>query len=316
MRKLIVAVKVFVLAVALSPVVVNAGKPIDYTNRDLNLPLCTRSDAVNLSSQFELSKINKAQGRVICVNGNFNNTELKLEKSGTAKKPLIYRFGGSTFRHLEVKGSHLIIDGLHVDRGGRHGVIRIRGKHVTITNSLFERADSDLLRVEAANVVIKDSILRDTYPKRRKDRHCIVATGSASGLQVTGNQIYDCAGDGLQIAKSSSRAPANVLIANNEIYLTSKLYRSGNRACAEEALDFKAGRNVRVIKNVMHGFRKTNSGCGGTGSNGNGIVVHLLANDYLIEKNRIIDSNGCIWVGRGGKHKTKNIVIRNNVCKR
>ena len=110
--------------------------------------------------------------------------------------------------------------------------------------------------VAGSDVTIQNSTFKDVKPKPRKDRHCIFVQARAHRVKILNNTIFDCAGDGIQVAPNAS-GPQNALIADNHLYITDKMIRPDGRACAEGALDFKGGRGVVVRNNTMHGFRPT-----------------------------------------------------------
>ena len=98
------------------------------------------------------------------------------------------------------------------------------------------------------------------------------------------------------------------MVADNDFYLTPSMYTdcggiadpNGACACAENAIDVKgtlgvaepsAEDFVRFTGNRFWGFRPTDKTCGGTGSGGDAIVLHLEANHVLIEDNVFFDSH-------------------------
>ena len=166
------------------------------------------------------------------------------------------------------------------------------------------------------DITITASVLRNSRPIAGRDSHCIRIDG-ARNILINQNEIYNCAGDGVQVASNGS---PGTKITNNDIYITSDLYsdckgklrRDGLCACAENAIDIKGATTAQdpapasewltIFGNRMWGFQHTDKLCGGTGDNGSAIVIHFDPSDYiLIEKNVIHHSNQGITVATYNK---------------
>jgi Right handed beta helix region len=275
----------------------------------VQLPSCSAKSAVKINGRVELDrKISGAsKSSVVCFKGDFSNTKMTIRTSGT------YRFQGATFKSLVVLANDVVIDGIHVNaQGDRNPGIAtsIKGNRIVVNNSLFENVAGTIMTIGGSDVTIQNSVFKDIKPQPRRDRHCIYVQPGAHRLKVLNNSIYDCAGDGLQIAPNGS-GPKDVVIANNNMYITRKMIRSNGKSCAEGALDFKGGRGVLVQNNTMHGFRPTDKNCGGTGAAGVAVVVHGSANNYTFDGNKAYDVSRCYVVKTNNKINFKD----NNMCK-
>jgi hypothetical protein len=275
----------------------------------IHLPSCNVSGAIRINGSWELYQKMAAASKapVVCFEGDYRNTKMFIRASGT------YRFQGSTFKNLKVHADDVIIDGIHVNAQGDRNPgtgSAIKGDRTVINNSLFENVAGTTMVVAGSDVTIQNSTFKDTKPEPRKDRHCIFVQAGAHRLKILNNTIFDCAGDGIQVAPNAS-GPRDALIADNHIFITDKMIQPDGSACAEDALDFKGGRGVVVRNNTMHGFRPTDKNCGGTGSKGAAVVIHMKANNYTLENNEAYDVRKCYVV----KIQNKIIVNSNNTCK-
>ncbi|NTX56368.1 right-handed parallel beta-helix repeat-containing protein [Myxococcus sp. CA039A] len=151
----------------------------------------------------------------------------------------------------------------------------------------------------ARGVLIEGNHIHDFRKAGGGDSHGVVVQATSRNITIRGNDIHDTSADGVQCLKPDNRnqAPADgVRIENNHLHHT-----------RENAVDIKTCRNVTVVGNRMHGFRKSRS------SAGEAVVVHYSASNVRVEKNGISDAGRGISVG-GVKEgpDPKNIVVRGN----
>lgn len=121
---------------------------------------------------------------------------------------------------------------------------------------------------------------------------------------------------------------AGTVIAGNLFYVTPLIYTDGSGgfdeaggfALAENALDFKFGsldpeNPVRVLGNVMFGYREPDASYSDLSDNGNAIVFHYGAGHLVLERNYVLDSKNGYSVGgpRGGEPALYATVLRGNV---
>ena len=221
----------------------------------------------------------------------------------------------------------------------RRPLITLGRRGVSVNNTLSQLliegsgggAGQILIGSGSEKTTIKNSVIRRTniYPK--KDVHCIKINGGV-GTLIEKNEIYDCAGDAIQVDGEGAKGGR---IVGNDIYLTSSLYtnckgkhvKNGLCACAENAIDLKAGGkkgtgalgdSLQIVNNRIWGFRKTDARCGGTGDAGNAIVIHWEPADYVyIKGNLITNSDRGINVTHFNKRKstdgTENVSIVENI---
>jgi hypothetical protein len=278
---------------------------------ELNLPSCNTSGAITVNGPGDLGKLSGAPSApVVCVNGNFSSTKLTLSRSGK------YRFNGTQVQFLEVLGNNIQIDGIKVDHKKAGGTSRIEGDNVIINDSLFQNGNQNpMVRITGNNFTLQNSVVRDTVPTVNKDRHCLLVPSGGNGLRIIDNKMYDCAGDDIQFGPGARSN--NVVIAGNDMYID-KLKR-GNKACgAENAMDFKGGNGVLVKNNKMHGFRPTDSSCGGSGSKGHAVIVHREAKNITFDSNHSYDVFDCIVIKKKDDKWPLNVeninIMSNNRC--
>lgn len=172
----------------------------------------------------------------------------------------------------------------------------------------------------ATDNTLQHSVVRRTERVPDADRTCINLAGGQVGTRIVANEIYDCAGDGIQFSPGTGYG----YVESNDIYLTDALYSdcsgnltpSGTCACAENAIDFKSPRDrawplddhewALILRNRMWGFRPTDSACGGTGSPGTAVAIGSGADNavdfVLLRGNVIMDSPGGIALGVAPVH--------------
>lgn len=177
-----------------------------------------------------------------------------------------------------------------------------------------------------ANNTIEKQILEEG-----NDRVCIgldarkLTQGrTLKGTEIRGNSIRNCI-DGVQLIDNpllpGTADFSNTLIEGNHIWINDEIYTNcegrlsskGNCACAENAIDIKSGGSlggdIVVRFNRVHGFRKTDPLCAGSGSWGAAIVAHFNPRFIRIEGNAIYDSaRGIAVIG-----KTKAVALNNNL---
>ena len=202
----------------------------------------------------------------------------------------------------------------------------------------------DALRVEhfyrgidimpnAHNNTIQNSLVGNMKISRGVDGVCIGLQGyttRGSGIRILGtrilnNEIFNCV-DGVQAIVNTTRTYtkdfSGTLISGNDIYLTRALYsncsgrrdRNGECACAENGIDLKSGsenasRPFVVSGNRIWGWRRTDTGCGGSGSAGDAIIAHHHVKNTKIEHNIIFDAPLGVTLLRGadGTRVTGNL---------
>jgi hypothetical protein len=325
-------------------------------------PIGSCSGAVQIASNADWSKLN-GPGTVFCVSvGSFAPGTVNVTADGTAASPRILRFVGSsstyepwqaatraTFSGALVFGgaNHWVVDGIRFTRTVVDHIIKLENAtHVTFQNILMEGAGGGVgqlnLRPGISNITLQNSVLRDTT-QGSSDRHCIKLVGRSTNVRIVDNEIYNCAGDAIQVGNGTSSGESDVnegvVIQGNDLYITTALWSNCNGvktitgpcACAENAIDIKGttraadpvpeSKWAKIRGNRMWGFQKPDSTCGGTPSSHTQTVVfhYSGADNILFEDNIVFDAGG----GIGLPDKTQgavppddvseHITIRNNL---
>jgi hypothetical protein len=184
---------------------------------------------------------------------------------------------------------------------------------------------------------IQNSVFRNSAKVPYYDQPCIDIT-DADHTTVVGNEIYDCAGDGVILNHYDGAPPEweaiGTKIIGNEIYQTSGMYVPCDQpdqspdamcSCGENAIDIKnsnpfvevqLGPEDRTVVafNVMYGFRRTNTNCGGTGDAGSTLAIHMKSRNVLVEGNVLMDSAwGIMMTYNESVPKGRFHTVRNNL---
>lgn len=264
----------------------------------------------------------------------------KLDKPYAEKLPINTPLSPQHHVILEafdiVEADHWILNGLTFSGnseknkrgkvGGRYSRFAVYANHNIINRCLFEGVVNhpSNIRISFSDYnCIQNSIVRNLIGD---DQVGILLKGEKSraiGNRIINNEIYDC-NDGIQLTYSTSFAPngylSGTIIENNDIYLTPKAYskQKNGFACAENAIDIKMGGEsakpediVLILKNRIWGFRPTDTNCGGSGSLGRGIGLHLQANNIILKDNICFDLPGGINVSNKNLANTHVAVLNN-----
>lgn len=264
---------------------------------------------------------------------------------------------------LTIKAKHWLIDSVvfrdlpvaNDSSNGHHLVQMIdNSAYITLNNILAEQGIDLVTFRGGTHHILQNSVLREPYRAHKGaivpstfggrtdsqgqllepgDSNCIRLI-AAKYVKILNNEIYNCAGDGIQSNPPNGDPPVGFLIEGNEIYVTPDLYadcdnlnpsasltRSGYCACAENAIDIKIATPAKsqlsnledlntIRNNIVYGFRRTHSTCGGTGSHGEMIILHHSgADNVLIENNTLFDSARGIMIG----NEVDFVTVRNNL---
>lgn len=312
----------------------------------INLPSCTGSRSRIISSNSELqSQINSSSYNVFCLNpGRYSAIELTTSGNSGQPRYIIPNQSPNTEPWRKSNSENVIIESIEIDAGywNIHGVsigedhrgpyrivhLQSRANNVVLNRTLIEGGRAMVDMGDGSNHnTIQNSVLRNTQIVPGQDSHCIYHADGSSYNKVLNNEIYNCAGDGLQL-----KGGVGTIIENNEIYITSDLYTdcngrrtsNGNCSCAENVIDVKGtgassfDTKLTFRGNIGYGYRPTDSACAGSGGartalnfqtgTTDGDSRPIQATYSLIENNVIFDSPLAL-----NSSSTRNITMRNNV---
>ena len=158
------------------------------------------------------------------------------------------------------------------------------------------------------DTIMQLNVMHTTIETAGQDNHCIKFDSDGGdqvvGTKILSNEIFNCAGDGIQIGDSTDTTGGfeTILIEDNDIYFTTSIYSNcsgsktptGNCMCAEDPFDVKQGSattNIITIRgNRMWGARATDASCGGTGGGVGGMSFDFSPRYYLFEANIMLDN--------------------------
>lgn len=193
-----------------------------------------------------------------------------------------YVFDGIIFNHLNASSDAITFSGgdfnellnCVIKNGKRDGIDMGNGDHNIIRNCEIYKFDNG----------------------PGNDAHGIVLTNGV-GNKFLNNKIYDCSGDCIQIIHGNSRS---TVIQGNELFTT---LNEGS----ENAIDIKTAYGIRIVENVMYGFRDS------PGSKGDAVVFHHDSDSILFMWNEIYDCNGGLRVGESDQGRPTDIFVIENL---
>jgi len=181
----------------------------------------------------------------------------------------------AAIRQLTVAGNNWQIVGLYgegyKDQTRTH-IIRLQGDSNVVNSVLTEFGSSGggQIQIVGDYNVVKNSVVRNTMITPGRDNHGIVFTSETDYSQVIGCEIYNCAGDAIQIHPSDD-VHKGCIIRDNDIYIDpTKYFEVIDRFPHENGIDFKDGGSsdpkdwVRVERNHFAWIGSTEGGSGGS----------------------------------------------------
>ncbi|MDO6461357.1 hypothetical protein Q4485_11660 [Granulosicoccaceae sp. 1_MG-2023] len=318
-------------------------------------------DVAFIDDVSDLSMLNDSDKRVFCISPNDYRSfgEITLSADGSSAEPRVLRLyydglDDDTPIALVPESERAILPNFILSNADywlfdRISVVGVSGSDLAMhiddgsEGTTLNRVDfHDFERgidIEDGghNTLIQNSLIGDM--RVSGDYVCIGLKGSGDydkeirNVKIIGNELYNC-NDGIQAIfhpwKGNSADFAGLSIIDNDIYITDELYTdgsgnyttSGDRACAENAMDLKAGSDdaanpVRVTGNRMWGYRWTDSNCGNgnLGSRGSLISAHYDAHNIIFSDNIFYDA------GRGltfsdtetSGYYANDVIVKDNV---
>jgi hypothetical protein len=232
----------FIVTLIFLGFVVLAGAFLFYPTSALaaqDRPIGSCTGAVQIASNTDWAKLNQA-GTVFCVHvGSFNPGTVNVTADGTATSPRVLRFVGSSSTYnpwqattraafsgeLVFSGANnWVIDGIRFTTGSVTHMVKIQNStNVTLQNVLFEQGGGGVgqlnLRPGISNITLQNSVLRNSL-QGPSDRHCIKLVGRSTNVRILDNEIYNCAGDAIQVRNGTTAGEIDVnegvLIQGNE----------------------------------------------------------------------------------------------------
>lgn len=291
------------------------------------------SEVLIIDEVADFSQINDVGKTIFCVAPGDYTVDLDLTRSGTAGTPRYIRYYKSgefgephPANMIEADRAvieelfflsnteYWIVDRITVRDAVTHSAVRLQpggGNNIILNRMLIEDTlgSSGMVAGGGDNNVIQDSVIRNSGFQVGFDDHCLVFYGD--NFKVVGNEIYNCAGDMIQI----SGAATGGVIADNELYVDENYYTdcagnldpNGDCMCVENGLDFKGGalqandfpfavsEQLLVKGNKIWGFNRndddTGGQCGtGASSIGVAVIIHGKPGEGIRFENNIITS--------------------------
>jgi hypothetical protein len=191
-------------------------------------------------------------GDVIKVHQGSYNEQLQMDQSGTAASSIVLESaddGDVTINgRVRIDGDYWHLRDLtFVSAAGSDGV-RLRGDNNVLERLDLSGGDRDGVDGEGIGNQVLDCSIHN-FDAGQSDAHCIVLNPGAEDWVISGNKLFDCSGDGVQLySQGAERTIKNTVIANNEVYYTGAITRT------ENAVDVKNADGLTIENNLMFGF--------------------------------------------------------------
>jgi len=200
--------------------------------------------------------------------------------------------GATEMSMVDVSRPHWILDGFEVDAQGQNKIgISFYGstEGSTLRASLVHGGSGPAAVTTSAGAsgVVIDDVDIHHFWRDGADSHGVAVEPGSQRITVRGSRIHDVSGDSVQCIGpegESSLPPADGLLVEGNDF-------SANR---ENALDVKTCKHVVARRNAMHDFLQQSlpGGCA--------VVIHMSADDVLVEDNEIYRVGHAISLG--GNH--------------
>lgn len=162
-------------------------------------------------------------------------------------------------------------------------------------------------------LAIQNSVLRKVGPYSKSWEAVGISlhvgeTWRNSRYYIVNNEIYDWVSHPIQIGRNELPVIPDIVIENNDLYVTSALHRPDGRAASESPISVKvsgtASNPTKIIQNRIWGARWTDTGICCTGESGQAITTYASLSYLLVQNNIIGEShsgsyptNKSSWVG-------------------
>lgn len=190
-----------------------------------------------------------APGDVIVLAPGTYTEDLELSGTGSAGSPITLSAAGATLDGtITLSGDHWVIEDLKVQAPAGTDTIRVQGSFNRLVRLDLGGGTRDAIDGAGTGNQVVDSVIHD-FDGGSSDAHCIVLNPGATDWLISGNRLYDCSGDGVQLySDGPERSIHNTQIVQNEIYYTGAIGRM------ENAVDVKNADGLLIADNRMYGF--------------------------------------------------------------
>lgn len=156
--------------------------------------------------------------------------------------------------------------------------------------------------------------------KQLSESHGILIGSGCARIAVVGCTSFNHDGDALQVQDSLDDArvsnpflpapdrPTDIYIQDNDFYENRS---QPGMEFGENAIDLKSCDRVLALGNRMHGYRR-NIQPPNSSPTGDAVVVHITADNIIVEHNVIFDCGRAVTIGRQGVPSTGVVVFRFN----
>jgi hypothetical protein len=238
------------------------------------------------------------------VSAQVYTEEIIVTVSGTNGSPItiqaysdeLVKFTNISDDNFDLIGDWLVLRNFEIGNemvNSRSGVgVKSKGDNIVIDNLTIHDIYTQGIRLTVTSIgtTVQNCTIYNVFNGNSKDGTGLTIN-TGSGILIDNCTIYDCYGDCIQMWNGYTPQPSDVWIKDCLLYTTLE-------NCSENAIDVKAGQ-FKVTGTEMYGFRKCDSTCGGTGSNGDAIITHYDLTSVEIDSCIIHDSTYGVNIAGG-----------------
>jgi hypothetical protein len=272
----------------------------------------------HIRSVADWAKVNDAALTTFCVHaGDYTAAgDIRLTASGTTQTPRVIRFfeappkstppwrrpvaERALVARLELDGaSHWVIERLAIGATTKRTNLLRLGAGATfnvVHRCLLQTGGGGggQISIGGDDNVVQASVLRETIVSAGDDNHCIKVSGGAKRTRIVQNEIYDCAGDGIQIGSAPLPVASyeGTVIAGNDIYCEKLCGKGENGVDLKGAGGSGEANWLRIVDNRIWG--RMAGGGSSSGATNQGLIdvsAELQQKGHVLVRGNVLFEN-------------------------
>lgn len=258
-------------------------------------------------------------GQIACVRpGTYNNDRATTARSGSASAPIVVRAADPANRPLLMQGmvivnhAYWVIDGLriNINRQPTLGVnLTSASSFSTLRNSeIYNSGGGTAVAIQGKDIFLYKNVTHDNI-KPGDDSHGYDVMSPGARILLKDNIAYNNSGDGFQCEHydpNLALRPYDITIEGGSMWNDPSMYNQRT----EQAFDIKQCLRVTIRGMTIKQYRSQ----AGTGNCGTSGVVHVGAENVLVEKNHFSDLETAVNMGHD-TYGVNQVTFRYNIVK-